>query len=107
MRSTKRQLVLQAPHRAAPSRGGGLRAELSVGFVVGLAGVARLLAGVAPVVRLRARLVMPPGRLVEHGQALEGLAGKSLRMRTPETKRQIKTLRRVPIKHYMSLRTTK
>lgn len=36
------------------------RAELSVGFVFGLAGITWLSAGVAPVVRLRARLIMPP-----------------------------------------------
>lgn len=36
------------------------RAELSVGFVIGLAGIAWLFAGVAPVVGLGAGLVMPP-----------------------------------------------
>lgn len=36
------------------------RAELSVGFVIGLAGIAWLFAGVAPVVGLWAGLVMPP-----------------------------------------------
>lgn len=53
-------------------------AELSVGFVFGLAGITWLFAGVAPVVRLGARLVMPPRRLVEDGQTLEGLTGQSL-----------------------------
>lgn len=36
------------------------QAELSVGFVCGLAGITRLLARVAPVVRLGAGLVVPP-----------------------------------------------
>lgn len=36
------------------------QAELSVGFVFGLAGITWLFAGVAPVVCLGARLVMPP-----------------------------------------------
>lgn len=62
----------------AVSAGGGVRAQLSVGFVVGLAGVARLFAGVAPVVRLWAGGVVPPGGLVEDGKALEGLAGQGL-----------------------------
>lgn len=64
-------------------RGEGLHAErlrhkLSVGFVFGLAGVAGLFARVAPVVRLRAGGVVAPRRLVEDGQALEGLAGQRL-----------------------------
>lgn len=57
---------------------GGRFRQLSVGFVVGLAGIARLFAGVAPVVRLGAGLVMSPGRLVEDRKALEGLAGQGL-----------------------------
>lgn len=56
----------------------GAAAELSVGLVFGLAGVARLFTGVAPVVRLGAGLVVSPRRLVEDGQALEGLAGQGL-----------------------------
>lgn len=68
------------------ARGLGLRAEgwllgqaeLSVGFVSGVTGIAWLFAGVAPVVCLWAGLVMPPCRLVEDRQALEGLAGQGL-----------------------------
>lgn len=55
-----------------------VRAELSVGFIVGLASIARLFAGVAPVVRLRAGLVVTPGGLVEDGKTLKGLAGQGL-----------------------------
>lgn len=54
------------------------RVQLSIGFIFGLAGIAWLLAGVTPVVGLGAGLVMSPCRLVEHGQAFEGLAGQSL-----------------------------
>lgn len=53
-------------------------AELSVGFVFGLAGITWLFAGVAPIVRLGARLIMPPRRLVEDRQTLKGLTGQSL-----------------------------
>lgn len=54
------------------------QAELSVGFVFGVAGITWLFAGVAPVVCLGAGLVMPPRGLVEDRQALEGLTGQGL-----------------------------
>lgn len=69
---------ISAPGRFGARASEEGQAELSVGFVFGLAGIARLFAGVAPVVCLRARLVVPPRRLVEHGQALEGLTGQGL-----------------------------
>lgn len=55
-----------------------LRHKLSVGFVFGLAGIAGLFARVAPIVRLRARRVVAPRRLVEDGQTLKRFAGKGL-----------------------------
>lgn len=64
--------------RPAEGRVSGVRSSSSVGFVFGLAGITRLFAGVAPVVRLGAGLVMPPRRLVEDRQTLKGLTGKGL-----------------------------
>lgn len=52
-----RERVCEPPQQKAGLAG---QAELSVGFVFGLAGITRLFAGVAPVVCLGAGLVMPP-----------------------------------------------
>lgn len=71
-------LIKHAQQQSAGIYAGGRFRQLSVGFVVGLAGIARLFAGVAPVVRLGAGLVMSPGGLVEDRKSLEGLAGQGL-----------------------------
>lgn len=69
---------MHAQQQRAGIHAGGRFRQLSVGFVVGLAGIAWLFARVAPVVRLGAGLVMSPGGLVEDRKALEGLAGQGL-----------------------------
>lgn len=56
------------------------RAELSVSFVFGLAGIAGLFAGIAPIVRFGAGLVMPPRRLVEDGESLKRFTGQGLQI---------------------------
>lgn len=71
-------LIMHAQQEGAGIYAGGRFRQLSVGFVVGLAGIPRLFAGVAPVVRLGAGLVMSPGGLVEDRKPLEGLAGQGL-----------------------------
>lgn len=77
------QEMRRPPKGNVASRGPGLSAEqirhkLSIGFVFGLAGVTRLFARVAPVVRLGARRVVAPRRLVKDRQTLKGLAGQGL-----------------------------
>lgn len=71
---------MQAYSTASRGLGKAGAAELSFGFVFGLAGIAWLSAGVTPVVCLGAGLVMPPCGLVEDGQALKGLTGQGLQM---------------------------
>lgn len=80
---------MHAQQEGAGIYAGGRFRQLSVGFVVGLAGIPRLFAGVAPVVRLGAGLVMSPGGLVEDRKPLEGLAGQGLITQQQKWKKEL------------------